>query len=131
MPTLSTSVFLAKLIGPLGLAIAIGLLVNAAGYRAMAEEFLTSRALTFLAGVITLPAGLALVLTHNVWAADWRVVITLIGWLLIVSGIIRIVAPQQALAWGRAAARNPVTFKIGAAIWLLIGALFCYFGYIR
>ena len=131
MPTLSTSVFLAKLIGPLAFAIAVGLLVNAAGYRTMAEEFLSSRALTFLAGVISLPAGLAVVLTHNVWTADWRVVVTLLGWLLIVSGVIRVVAPQQAMAWGRAAARNPVTFKIGAAIWLLIGALLTYFGYIR
>src|SRR4026209_2985802 len=120
MVALSTSVFLAKLIGPLALAIGAGLLVNAGCYRTMAEEFLASRALIFLAGVITLPAGLAIAVRHNVWTPDWRVVITLLGWLAIVSGAIRIVAPQQALDWGRSAAKNPVFFKIGAAIWLVV-----------
>ena len=97
----------------------------------MAQESLGSRALNFLAGVITLPAGLAIVLTHNVWTPDWRVVITLLGWLALVSGAFRIVAPQQALNLGRSATANPVVFKIGGAIWLAIGALLTYFGYLH
>ena len=59
------------------------MLVNRAGYHAhSAKEFLKSRALIYLAGVLTLIPGLALVLVHNVWAVDWRVLITLFGWLL-------------------------------------------------
>ena len=127
--SLSTSVFLAKLIGPLALAIGAGLLVNAGCYRAMAEEFLTSRALIFLAGVISLPAGLAVALTHNVWTPDWRVVITLLGWLALISGTLRIVAPQLVIDWGHAATAKPAVFMIGGAIWLAIGALLTYFGY--
>src|SRR5262245_62317627 len=127
--SMANSVFLARLIGPLGLAVGLGLLLNATAYRLLAEEFLTSRALTFLAGVITLPAGLAIILTHNVWTPDWRVVITLLGWLLIVSGVIRIVVPQHAVNWGRSATAKPFVLQIGAAIWLAIGALLTYFGY--
>ena len=78
-----TSIFLAKLIGPVLLAIGVGLLVNSAAYRTMAEEGLRSRVLIYLTGVLTMTAGLAVVLNHSVWAADWRVIITLLGWLAI------------------------------------------------
>jgi hypothetical protein len=40
---MQTSIFLAKLIGPVMLAAALGLLVNREGYRAMARAFSTAR----------------------------------------------------------------------------------------
>jgi hypothetical protein len=128
---MATSVFLARLIGPVALALGLALAFNGAVYRTMAGEFLGSHALIFLAGLITLPAGLAIVLTHNVWTADWRVVITILGCLAIVAGLIRMVAPQYAATMGRSKIDNPLTTKIGAAIWLAIGALLCFFGYVR
>ena len=67
-------------------ASASALLVNGAASARWPSEFLASPALIFLSGVITLPAGLAIVLTHNVWVADWRVLITLLGWLAIIGG---------------------------------------------
>ena len=78
---MQTSLFLAKLLGPVLFVTGIGLLANRAGYQAMAKEFLKSRALIYLAGLLALIPGIALVLVHNVWAADWRVLITLFGWL--------------------------------------------------
>ena len=75
------SVFLAKLIGPLFLAVGIGLIANAATYKQLAAEFLDSTALIYLSGLLTMTAGMAIILTHNVWALDWRVLITLLGWL--------------------------------------------------
>jgi hypothetical protein len=129
--TMQTSIFLAKLIGPIALAIGIALALNAAVYRAMAEEFLRSHALIFLAGLITLSAGIAIVLSHNVWTADWRVVITILGWLFIVSGVIRTTVPQKTAALGRAMLAKPYTLKIGAAIDIALGALLCFYGYVR
>ena len=91
---MQTSVFLARLIGPLFLAVGIGLITNAAIYRKMAGEFLASTALVYLSGLLTMTAGLAIVLNHNVWAADWRVLITILGWLGVIGGAVRIVVPQ-------------------------------------
>ena len=34
-------------------------------------------------------AGLAIVLVHNVWTFDWRVIITILGWLAVLGGIFR------------------------------------------
>ncbi len=87
--------------------------------------------LTIPGGESTLAAGLATVLSHNVWSADWRVIITILGWLWIVGGAVRLGAPQFAASMGRSTLANPLTPKIGAAICLVLGALLCFFGYIH
>src|SRR2546430_17683869 len=82
----STSIFIARLIGPVMLVIGLAVLTNQRAFREMADEFLASRALLFLSGLLIMPVGLAIVLTHNVWTADWRVLITLLGWLTAIGG---------------------------------------------
>jgi hypothetical protein len=127
--SMPTSLFLAKLIGPVCLVIGLALLINGAAFRALAGDFLNNPALMFLSGAITLPAGLAIVLTHNVWAGDWRILITMLGWLAVIGGLIRILAPQRAVAVGRTMLANPSTLHISTGVYLLIGALLCFFGY--
>jgi hypothetical protein len=126
---MTTSIFLARLIGPFAFALGLALAVHGAGFRVLANEFLASPALVFLSGIVTLPAGLAIVLTHNVWTPDWRAIITIVGWLAVVTGAIRMIFPQQAAAKGRAVIANPMVPKIGAAFWLAIGALLTFYGY--
>ncbi len=78
---MDTSLFLARLIGPMLVVLAIGLLARQDSWRAMANDFVTSRPLLFLSGFLTLLGGLAVVNTHNVWEGGWPVIITIFGWL--------------------------------------------------
>jgi hypothetical protein len=126
---MQTSVFLARMIGPIALGMGLALALNAAAYRVMADEFLRSYALIFLAGLLTLAAGLAIVMIHNVWTAGWPVIITILGWLFVIAGAVRMIAPQVTARLGRKMHAKPLTFKIGAAIDLTLGALLCFFGY--
>ena len=128
---MQNSAFLAKLMGPLFLAVGIGLIANAATYKKLAAEFLDSTALVYLSGVLTMTAGVALVLTHNVWALDWRVLITVLGWLLAIGGAVRIVIPQGTQKVGRRFLKHPQATIIAAVVWLAIGAVLCFFGYFR
>jgi hypothetical protein len=126
---MAASIFLAKLIGPLLVIVAAALLVNPVGFKVMAQDFLNSRALMFLSGFILVPAGLAIVLTHNVWAADWRVLITLLGWLALIGGAIRIFDPPQLTRTGHTLLANALYMKIAAGLWLVIGLVLCFYGY--
>ena len=128
---MGNSVFLAKLIGPVVLAVAIGIFVNGAIYRLLADEFLRSRALIYLSGLLSMTAGLALILTHNVWRADWTVIITIIGWLGVIGGAVRIIAPQGTERIGRQALKHKYGLTIAGAFWLVVGAVLCLFGYLR
>ena len=59
---MSTSVFLARLIGPVMLVIGLAVFANQRAFRELAEEFLASKALLFLSGLLIMPVGLAIVL---------------------------------------------------------------------
>jgi hypothetical protein len=126
-----TSVFLAKLIGPFFAMVGLSVLINAAAFRGIVKEILKSPALIFLSGLLTLPVGTAIVLTHNVWVTNWPVLITIVGWLGVISGVVRIFAPKQVLTTGKKVAANKNFPIAGGAIWLAIGAILCFFGYIR
>lgn len=128
---MQASNFLARLLGPLFVAMGVGLLINHGAFQAMAAEFLRNYALIFLSGVIALAGGLAIVLVHNVWTSDWRVIITVFGWLAVVGGIVRMLAPQVAASVGGAVLAQTGAAVIGAIVWTGLGALLCFFGYVR
>ena len=122
--------YLAKLIGPMFLAIGAGILFNGQIYATMAEQYLSNYALIYLSGLFGLAAGIMVVLAHNVWTANWRVIITLFGWLLIICGTVRIVFPQLMQKFGGGTilylAAVPV---IGGALVTALGLVLCNFGY--
>jgi hypothetical protein len=128
---MSNSIFIARLIGPVMLVIGLAVFANQRAFRDMAEEFLASRALLFLSGLLIMPMGLAIVLTHNVWTADWRVLITLFGWLNAIGGAVRLLAPDRIMRTGIVMLRRPGFVTIAAAIWVALGLLFCLFGFSR
>lgn len=47
-----------------------------------------------VAGFIGVIAGLALILSHNIWEWGWRGVITLFGWAALVKGISYLIFPN-------------------------------------
>jgi hypothetical protein len=126
-----TSIFLAKLIGPVMLIAGIAMLVNRKELDVIAQELLRSHLLFLLLGLIDLSIGLAIVLTHNVWVADWRVVITLLGWLLIARGAVRLLIPDQVKPLGEKLLKNTNAVTGSLAATTGLGLVLSYFGYVR
>lgn len=91
---MSLSVFLAWLLGPLFVVVGLSMLINRAYYRDMVERFFADPQDYYFSGVAAFLAGVAIVVSHNLWVADWRVVITLLGWIALAKGTARILAPQ-------------------------------------
>jgi len=123
------SYFLARLIGPVLVVLGVSMLADTRGYREMADEFLHSRALIYISGLFALIAGLAIVLSHNVWTADWRVLITLLGWLGIIGGLVRILLPQQVIAIGNWMFARHATITAHAVAVVVLGAWLSFVGY--
>ncbi len=129
MTETNTSRYLARLIGPVFVAIGIGMLINAPIYRAMGEQFLHSYALIYLSGLLALPVGIAILLAHNVWAADWRVILTVLGWLAAIGGAVRIILPQFVQYIGGAIFNLAMLPFIGGIVVLVLGGVLSFFGY--
>lgn len=124
------SLFLAQLIGPTLLVIGLGMILSRDAYRTMAQEFLGSRALIYIAGILAFVPGLAIVLTHNVWVAGWPVIITLFGWLALLGGIFRLIFPQEVTRIGSRIIAMPSALTVGGIVVLALGAVLSFFGYL-
>jgi hypothetical protein len=90
------TIFLAKLIGLYCVVMAGGMIINGKSALAAIDGMIRSPQLLLMSGIMALPAGLALVIGHNVWSAGpLALVVTLIGWLVLVKAIALIAVPQQ------------------------------------
>lgn len=127
---MQTSLFIAKLLGPMLLVVGVALLIRPEAFRALLREFIASGALMYMAGFFGLLGGLALLLVHNVWAFDWQVLITLIGWASLIRALVTIFSPQWIVAAGAWLVKRKSAFPAAAAADLVIGAILSYFGYL-
>src|SRR4029453_2471357 len=68
---MNTSRYIARLMGPvmlvIGIGMAAGMFVEGESYSSLMKEFMGSRALIFITGVLALLAGLIIVNAHNLW----------------------------------------------------------------
>jgi hypothetical protein len=122
--------FLARLIGLFLLSIGVSLLFQKKVFLGVLNDITENRHLLFGVGVILFVCGIAIVLSHNVWRGGFlSTVITLIGWVLSLRGLISMFLP------GDSVARIVRLFKVEefsslyAVFILLVGAYLTYAGF--
>jgi hypothetical protein len=79
---------IAALVGPTAVAMGVSEMLNSHIWAAVTPP------ITFQAGTMLFVAGLAIVRAHNSWRPDWTVVVTLVGWLALGLGALRIFFPE-------------------------------------
>jgi uncharacterized protein YjeT (DUF2065 family) len=120
---------IAGLIGPLLAAIGVAVLINRNIIPTTIGELAHNYGLVFLSGLLILLAGLAIVRVHNVWDGGWPILVTLIGWLAIVSGLVRMWLPQAAAPIAEALASNATGLLIAGLVVLAVGAFLSFKAY--
>ncbi|MCX5794799.1 MAG: hypothetical protein NTY77_04830 [Elusimicrobia bacterium] len=87
-------------------------------------------ALTYLLGLLALVIGSLIVHYHDIWVGDWPVLITVLGWIAVVKGIMIIAFPNamQRLTRRLLAGAAP---RIVPYFALSLGLLFGYLGFVR
>ena len=126
---MDTSVYLARLLGPVLAVAGIGILIGPNAYLAMAGGMMNDAPLIYLATIMGLLGGLALLQAHNLWVADWRVIITLLGWLTVIESVVWLLFPSEMRrVW--APLLSETLLFVSAAIVLVAAAVLCFFGYI-
>ncbi len=87
------STFFARLWG--SFFIIFGLLFLVTRYLGKVIAMTEDRAFVISTGYVTLLMGLVTVILHNVWVANWKVVITILGWSTLIKGIMKIGFPEH------------------------------------
>ena len=126
---METSIYLAQLMGPIYLVVAIGILLNQDHFRAVTKEVAASPALFYLSGALALIIGGLIVILNNVWHG-WPIVITLVGWVAIAKGVVRVALPAQARTWVAKAVANPNMTLVAGVTALALGGFLTAMGYV-
>jgi hypothetical protein len=126
-----TSKMIAGLMGPTLAAIALAILLKFQSFAALAEQVSRDPALIFFSGILLFIAGLAIVRAHNVWTGGWPVLVTVLGWLAVLSGLVRMFFPARLAMIAADIGERPGLVIGMALVLLLIGGLLSFKGYSR
>ncbi|MCI0600130.1 MAG: hypothetical protein L0Y60_11550 [Beijerinckiaceae bacterium] len=128
MPPLT--IFLSRLIGLLCLGLSLAMAMRHRSFAETAGLLIHDRPLLLMLGLITLTAGLALVLAHNIWSGGaLPIVVTLIGWITLIRGIVLLLVPPEVLASFVETIDIERHFYVPAAITFVLGFYLTYMGF--
>ena len=124
------STYLAKLFGPVLAILGLGLLVRYSSFVAVFQDIVYSPTLIFVLCLLGLLGGIAVILAHNVWERDWRLIITILGWASAIESAVWLIVPHGALQQFVMPLLTPTFVLVYALFVLLLGAVLSSFGYL-
>src|SRR5215510_11780095 len=130
---MTNSTVIARLMGPVLLFMGIGAVIGLLGkfpegYVGVLRD-MNNQSATVILGMFALLAGLAIVNVHNLWVSDWRVIITILGWLAIARGALSLLFPNKMYGIGEAILASRSGPMIGAVIVVVLGGILSWMGY--
>jgi hypothetical protein len=127
----SRTIFLSRLIGLYCIVIALSMMTRRQATVETVTSLLQNPSLMLIVGIITLAAGLAVVLTHNIWSGGALViVVTVVGWITLIKSLFFLFLPPEmeaGLFLGQLHYRQ--LFYLYTAISLVLGVCLAYGGF--
>jgi hypothetical protein len=126
---MESTLFLAQLWAPVLLALGAGVFVNRE-YYVRAYRTLENQTLTLIIfAMIAIPAGVAHIMFHNAWDGALEIIISLLGWGLLMKGIMFALFPKVVDKIGDWEADSKLVPFAGGFM-LLLGAYLAWVGYL-
>ena len=127
------STLIARLMGPvllvMGLGMALGLWMSPDVFNGVMKELMSNLAIIWLIGILTLVAGIAIINVHNLWESDWRVIITILGWLAILRGVTNLMFPGKVQELGNRMVESHAASLLGTLALIVLGVILTAKGY--
>lgn len=111
------------------LTVGIGILINPDFYKKLYEDFIEDTTALYFGGIMALVIGYLIVAFHNTWTKDYSVIITIVGWLALIKGVLIIVQPKIMIALIKAIATKANFLKIEAIAIIIIGLALAFLGF--
>lgn len=108
------------------ISVAISAITGAIDYNKLFKEITNSPAITYLSGLAAVIIGYVIIYHHNVWVKDWTVLITLVGWIALVKGVMFIAFPQLLKHFEFMVKKKSALVP---ALCIVLGVVFAYFGF--
>lgn len=122
------SIFLAQVIGLYLFLVSLAMLVHQHRFKKTTSDLLGNAMLITLTGCTMLVLGLLIVVHHNVWTPDWPVLVTIIGWILLLQGLMRLFVPDAFIKMARDM-QAKLVYTLGCWVRLFIGIYLIWAGF--
>lgn len=124
------TIFLSRLLGLYCILCALSMVIRKPTIIETVTALLHDSPVMFILGIFTLVAGLAMVLEHNIWSGAPAVIVTLLGWITLIKGLMFLFLPAAAEAdFFLRRLRYEQNFYFYMAISLVLGIYLTYAGF--
>ena len=111
------------------LCIGVGMIFNREFYKKMFSDFVGNASMLYLGGVMALVVGFLLVTFHNTWVCSPSTIITVLGWIALIKGVVILVQPKALISLTKALVASDKFMTIEMVLVIAIGLLFSYYGW--
>lgn len=111
------------------LAVGVGMLVNLDFYKKLFADFVENAAVLYLGGVAALAIGFVILAHRGISCThDWSMILSIIGWLALIKGIMILVRPTMMVAMMKGMMEDNL-LRIEAVVVILIGLALAFLGF--
>ncbi len=125
---MDTTTFLAQMWGPAILAVALGVFFSREYYVKIYRDLQKEALALLLFGMVAISAGIAHIHFHNVWGSFPEVIISFLGWALLLKGLVMAIFPKMVDMVGDYEAKSNLIPAAGGLM-LIVGAYLTWFGF--
>jgi hypothetical protein len=118
--------WIAGVFGPFLAIMGLWMLLYADNLMKVWTAIKNSPALVYLISILTLLAGIIIVKEYNMWAWDACLLVTLLGWVFVLRGVMGLFVPQVLIRW---TIGNSSVAKIQGIIPFVWGLALCWLAY--
>ncbi len=107
----------------------LGGLLNKKYFQKVVDDLNTNVGLAYIGGAIAIGVGFLMVNAYNVWAWNWTILVTIIGWVALLKGALHLIFPEQMMKISKKFLNGKSLGTI-SVLCIVIGLIFAYFGFV-
>jgi|SRR3989344_4469693 len=120
--------FLALLWGFILVIIPLSFLVNSKNTKTIFHIIEDEKMLLFV-GMISTVLGIVSIVTYNIFDKSWQILITLLGWIILIKGVVLLFAPKIIVNVYRRFGEDNILIPIKLLLTIVIGCFLLFMGF--
>ena len=126
---MEASIFLARLLWPLFMVIALSIILNGNTFDHIIKEFPKNSYILYLSGLIAYLMGALILLSYNSWILNWFVIITVMWYMALIKGIAILLFPEQMIKLTKRMKFNRWLLVFVGIVYFILGAYLSFLGF--
>ncbi|MGB1225018.1 MAG: hypothetical protein ACPHCN_12860 [Mycobacterium sp.] len=120
-----------RVIGPFLVIICVTAMARASDIQALFSQFEANSLWTWVIGATALALGLAMVAGHHYWRGAAAIIVSVLGWLIVLRGVLLLAFPSAFISMANSMIGAQFWWVALAIVFALVGLYLTYVGWFR